>query len=48
MESSPAPAKEALKMMGLPSGPLRLPLVPMLDENKEHLRKVLIDAGIIE
>ena len=48
MESSPAPAKEALKMMGLSSGPLRLPLVPMLDENKEHLRKVLIDAGIIE
>lgn len=48
MESSPAPAKEALKMIGMPAGPLRLPLVPMLDENREHLRKVLIEAGIIE
>ncbi|MCQ2738467.1 MAG: hypothetical protein MJ224_07660 [archaeon] len=32
----------------MPAGPLRLPLVPMLDENREYLRKVLIDAGIIE
>lgn len=48
MEASPAPSKEALTMMGMPAGPLRLPLMPMLDENKEYLRKVLIDAGIIE
>ena len=47
METSPAPAKEALKMMGMPAGPLRLPLVPMLDENREHLRNVLKNDGFI-
>ena len=47
IETSPAPAKEALKMMGMPAGPLRLPLVPMLEENKVILRKALEDAGII-
>ena len=34
-------------MMGMPAGPLRLPLVPMLEENKAILRKALEDAGII-
>ena len=47
IETSPAPAKEALKMMGMPAGPLRLPLVPMLEENKAILRKALEDAGIL-
>lgn len=47
IETSPAPAKEALKMMGMPAGPLRLPLVPMLEENKAILKKALEDAGII-
>ena len=47
IETSPAPAKEALKMMGMPAGPLRLPLVPMLEENRAILRKALEDAGII-
>ena len=47
IETSPAPAKEALKVMGMPAGPLRLPLVPMLEENKAVLRKALEDAGII-
>ena len=42
IETSPA-----LKMMGMPAGPLRLPLVPMLEENKAILRKALEDAGII-
>ena len=47
IETSPAPAKEALNMMGMPAGPLRLPLVPMLEENKAILRKALEDAGIL-
>ena len=47
IETSPAPAKEALAMMGMPAGPLRLPLVPMLEENKVILRKALEDAGIL-
>ncbi|WP_297981469.1 4-hydroxy-tetrahydrodipicolinate synthase [uncultured Methanobrevibacter sp.] len=47
IETSPAPAKEALKMMGMPAGPLRLPLVPMLEENRAILKKALEDAEII-
>lgn len=47
MESSPAPAKEAMNMMGVPAGPLRLPMVPMLEKNREHLKQVLKDAGIL-
>jgi 4-hydroxy-tetrahydrodipicolinate synthase len=45
IESNPAPAKEAMNMMGLPSGKLRLPLVPLKPENRETLRKALIQLG---
>jgi 4-hydroxy-tetrahydrodipicolinate synthase len=45
IESNPAPVKEALNMMGLPSGRLRLPLVELEPENREKLRKALIDIG---
>jgi len=37
--------KEAMNMMGLPAGKLRLPLVPLRPENRETLRKALIQAG---
>lgn len=47
MESSPAPTKEAMNMMGMPAGPLRLPMVPMLEKNKEHLKQVLKDAKLL-
>ena len=47
LEKDFTPAKEALKMMGMPAGPLRLPLVPMLEENRVILRKALEDAGIL-
>ena len=45
IESNPAPAKEAMNMMGLPAGKLRLPLVPLRPENREILRKALIQIG---
>ena len=45
IESNPAPAKEAMNMMGLPAGPLRLPLVPLKPENRETLRKALVQVG---
>jgi 4-hydroxy-tetrahydrodipicolinate synthase len=45
IESNPAPAKEAMNMMGLPAGPLRLPLVPLRPENRETLRKALVQVG---
>jgi 4-hydroxy-tetrahydrodipicolinate synthase len=45
IESNPAPVKEALNMMGLPSGKLRLPMVPIKPENRETLRRALIQIG---
>ncbi len=45
IESNPAPAKEAMNMMGLPAGKLRLPLVPLRPENREILRQALIKIG---
>ncbi len=45
IESNPVPVKEAMQMMGLPSGPVRLPLVPMRPANRERLRQDLIAVG---
>ncbi len=45
IESNPSPAKEALNMMGLPAGKLRLPLVSLKPENRETLRKALVQLG---
>lgn len=45
IEPNPAPVKEALDMMGLPAGKLRLPLVGLRPENKERLRKALQEVG---
>ncbi len=47
IESNPAPAKEALEMMGLPAGPVRLPLVALQPASREFLRKALVDLGKI-
>jgi 4-hydroxy-tetrahydrodipicolinate synthase len=46
LETNPIPLKTAMEMMGLCSGELRLPLVPLSDENKVLLRKSLADYGI--
>jgi len=45
LETNPVPVKEAMNMMGLPAGPLRLPLTPMKPANREILRKALQDLG---
>lgn len=45
IESNPGPAKEAMNMMGLPAGKLRLPLVPLKPESRETLRKALVTLG---
>jgi len=45
IESNPAPAKEAMNMMGLPAGKLRLPLVSLRPESRETLRKALVQLG---
>jgi 4-hydroxy-tetrahydrodipicolinate synthase len=48
IETNPVPVKEAMEMMGLPSGKPRLPLVPLRPENRESLRKVLTDFGFLK
>jgi 4-hydroxy-tetrahydrodipicolinate synthase len=47
VETNPVPIKEAMEMMGLPSGKPRLPLVPLRPENREDLRRVLTDFGFL-
>ncbi|HZE72506.1 MAG TPA: 4-hydroxy-tetrahydrodipicolinate synthase [Pyrinomonadaceae bacterium] len=46
IESSPGPVKAALAMMGLIEENYRLPLVPIQENNKTHLRNVLMDLGL--
>jgi len=48
VETNPVPIKEAMEMMGLPSGKPRLPLVPLRPENREGLRRVLTDFGFLD
>lgn len=45
-EVNPIPCKAAVEMMGLCSGDLRLPLIPVSAENRSKLRDALIDLGI--
>ncbi len=45
IETNPVPVKEAMQMMGLPSGPVRLPLVALRPANRERLRQELIAVG---
>jgi 4-hydroxy-tetrahydrodipicolinate synthase len=45
--SNPIPVKTALAMVGRPVGPPRLPLVPATTEERERIRKALVDAGLV-
>ncbi len=45
-EVNPIPCKAAVEMMGLCSGDLRLPLIPVSAENRSKLRDALIDLGV--
>jgi len=46
IEVNPVPVKAALKLMGLDSGILRLPLYEISDNNLAILKKSLLDAGV--
>jgi 4-hydroxy-tetrahydrodipicolinate synthase len=48
IETNPGPVKAAMNMMGMAAGGLRLPLVEMRPENKEKLRKVLVELGLVK
>ena len=43
----PVVIKEALNMIGIDAGPAVLPVGPMTRENREKLRQVLMDMGLI-
>lgn len=45
---NPIPVKEAMNMMGLNMGPLRMPLCPMTDKAREALRLELLAHGLIK
>ena len=47
VESNPVPAKTAMRIMGLPSGPLRQPLAETKEDNIEILKKALKDSNLI-
>lgn len=46
IETNPIPVKEAMKLMNMDSGILRLPLVNMEKKNLEILKKAMIEYGI--
>lgn len=41
IETNPIPIKTAMQLCGMPSGPFRLPLCEMKEDNRKHLMKVL-------
>jgi len=45
--TNPVPVKAALNMLGLPAGPVRLPLVEATAAEKERIAQVLRSAGIL-
>ncbi|MHB8840683.1 MAG: 4-hydroxy-tetrahydrodipicolinate synthase [Candidatus Aquicultor sp.] len=47
VEPNPVPVKQALTWMGVPAGPVRLPLIGMTEKGKEVLRKALLELGKI-
>lgn len=46
-EVNPIPVKEAMNMMGMNVGPLRMPLCEMEESNKEILKKAMKDYGLL-
>lgn len=47
IETNPISVKTALSLMGKIEEEMRLPLCPMANENKEKLKNILIDYGLI-
>lgn len=45
---NPIPVKEACNMIGFKAGHCRLPLIDMTDENKENMKNVLAEYGLIK
>ena len=47
LEVNPIPVKSAMNMMGLPAGPLRLPLCDMSEQHRIDLWTTLKDEGLV-
>ena len=47
-EVNPIPVKEALNMMGMKAGPVRLPLCEMAEKNKAVLKAAMERAGLLK
>jgi 4-hydroxy-tetrahydrodipicolinate synthase len=45
--TNPIPVKTALSILGRPSGPPRLPLVPATSEERARIERALADAGLL-
>jgi len=45
--ANPIPLKAALQMVGLPAGPVRLPLVDATDAERDRIRSVLEELGLL-
>lgn len=45
--SNPIPIKAALSMVGLPAGPVRLPLVDATEGERSRIRSVLEKLGLL-
>src|SRR5947207_4850060 len=48
IESSPGPVKAAMAMMGLLDEKFRLPLVPIQENSRKHIREVISELGLLE
>ena len=48
IETNPIPVKEAMAMMGRLEPEFRLPLCRMTDANRERLRTVLKQQGLVQ
>ncbi|HEY0707805.1 MAG TPA: 4-hydroxy-tetrahydrodipicolinate synthase [Polyangia bacterium] len=48
IEANPIPVKAALAMMGKIADEIRAPLYPMSGANKEKVRQILIDVGLLK
>jgi 4-hydroxy-tetrahydrodipicolinate synthase len=48
VEVNPVPVKESLYFMGLIERELRLPLVPLADKNRDYLKAVLKEFGLVK
>jgi 4-hydroxy-tetrahydrodipicolinate synthase len=46
VETSPAPLKKAMSIVGLPDGSVRLPLVPVSEESTQKIKVVLDQLGL--